>query len=464
MSFNISDSSKFAKDKSVICDYYDSSIYFNQYERTPNNGGCIKIPYSTPQNIVKPNGLFISDKPTTKYMSSSLQIYKKTHDIGGIDYDGELIIENKQITNGDSKMFICFPLKSTNNVKPNKIDDMISKSENRNSNEVNMTVNLNPMFNKLQKYIFYKNGNDIVVVFTEPIKVYSIFDKFKTCDLFSAYADNYNILQNVTGKDGFQSMTEGFVEGIDSGEMDCQPIDIKTNKPVRGLPSLAYLNTGSDSQNKTINLLFSMIMFVIVFSISFFGVPPFYKEVFVTKLEDNTLTYTIIFCIFYLGWVIGLIVGGMMYDVRAAITGIMFLILLGMSALTIIGRTYYDTAYFQDVKFGFDINTFFTAIKGFAPDYIADFIDIIKTKSIKSSKYKYGYIIGILSVIVTAIFFGLIASTSKKSKSKTNLGKSKKDKNYKGYLDYAYSMLGIFGFGYGIFVVAPFIGYITSSQ
>ncbi len=127
MSFNISDSSKFAKDKSVICDYYDSSIYFNQYERTPNNGGCIKIPYSTPQNIVKPNGLFISDKPTTKYMSSSLQIYKKTHDIGGIDYDGELVIENKQITNGDSKLFVCFPLK-TSNILSNKIDEIFSKS------------------------------------------------------------------------------------------------------------------------------------------------------------------------------------------------------------------------------------------------------------------------------------------------------------------------------------------------
>ena len=130
MSFNINDSSRFAKDKSVICNYYDCSIYFNQYERTPNNGGFIKIPFFTPENTVRPNALFISDKPTVKYMSNSLQIYKKSHNIDGVDYDGELIIENKQITNGDSKLFVCFPLK-TSNVKPNVIDKIIKTNINR---------------------------------------------------------------------------------------------------------------------------------------------------------------------------------------------------------------------------------------------------------------------------------------------------------------------------------------------
>jgi DNA-binding cell septation regulator SpoVG len=460
MSFNINDSSKIAKDKSVICDYYDCSIYFNQYERTPLNGGSIKIPFFTPENIVRPNGMYISSGPTLKYRSNTLHIYKKTHIIDGIDYDGELVIENKRITNGDSKMFICFPLKTANNVNANEIDKIIKKSENTSKGELKMTVNLNSMFNKLQKYIFYKNGNDIVVVFTEPIKVDSVFDKFKKCDLFSAYDDNYNILQNVTAKDGFQSMTEGFVEGLSSGEMDCQPIDITTNKPVNGLPTLSYLNSGNDAQNKTINLLFSMIMFVIVFSISFFGVPPFYKEVFINKLNDETLTYTTIFCIFYLAWIIGMIAGGMMYDVRAAITGIMFLILLGISALTIIGRTYYDTAYFPGVKFAFDMKMFFEHVKVFALLYIADIKKFLK---FENSPYKYGYGFTLFSIIVTLVLFIVIATTSKKNKSKTNSGKSKKDKKLKGYLDYAYSMLGIFGFGYGIFVLGPFVGYITQS-
>jgi hypothetical protein len=460
MSFNISDSSKFAKDKSVICDYYDCSIYFNQYERTPNNGGCIKIPFFTPENIVKPNGLYISSEPTIKYMSSSFQIYKKTHDIGGIDYDGELVIENKQITNGDSKLFVCFPLK-TSNVKPNKIDKIISKSEKRNSNQLKTTVNLNTMFNKLQKYIFYKSGNDIVVVFTQPIKVYSMFNKkYVKCNLFSAYNDTYSILQNVAGKDGFQSITEGFVEGLRSGEMDCTPIDVTTNKPLVNDTMIVGLNSGSASQNKTINLLFAMIMFVIIFSISFFAGPPAYKYIFIDKLADEKLTCTITFCVFYLAWVIGMIVGGMMYDVRTAISGIIFLFLLGMSGLSILGRILFDKEYFPGVEIDASINELYISLKTFVPLYVGD---IKRFVSREESKYKYGYIIGIFSVIVTSILFAVIATTSKKSKSKTNSGKSKKDKNLKGYLDFAYSMLGIFGFGYGIFIVAPFVGYITSS-
>jgi hypothetical protein len=460
MSFNISDSSKFAKDKSVICDYYDSSIYFNQYERTPNNGGCIKIPYFTPENVVKPNGLFISSEPTVKYMSSSLHIYKKTHDIGGIDYDGELVIENKKITNGDSKLFVCFPLK-TSNVNANKIDEIISKSEKSNSNELKTTVNLNSMFNKLQKYIFYKSGNDIVVVFTEPIKVYSMFDKkYVECNLFSKYNDTYSILQNIAGKEGF---TEGFVEGLRSGEMDCTPIDITTNKPLVNDTMIVGLNSGTASQNKTINLLFAMIMFVIIFSISFFAGPPAYKYIFANEqlFNDAKLTYTITFCILYLGWVIGMIVGGMMYDVRTAISGIIFMFLLGMSGLSVFGRILFDKTYFPDVTIDYDINQLYTSLKTFVPLYVGDIKPFL---TFKGSKYKYGYISGIFSVIVTVILFAVIATTSKKSKSKTNSGKSKKDKNLKGYLDFAYSMLGIFGFGYGIFVVAPFIGYITSSS
>ena len=474
MSFNINDSSRFAKDKSVICNYYDCSIYFNQYERTPNNGRCIKIPFFTPENTVRPNALFISDKPTVKYMSSSLHIYKKTHDIGGIDYDGELVIENKQITNGDSKMFICFPLK-TANMKPNIIDKIISKSEQLNSNELKMTVNLNPMFNKLQKYIFYKSGNDIVVVFTEPINVNSMFNKFVECNLFSKYNDKYSILQNVSGKEGF---TEGFVEGIDSGEMDCEPIDITTNQPFTDLPTLVGVTSGSSSQNKTINLLFTMILFVIIFCVAFFGSPAFYKQIFIDKLEDTDLTYTTIFCIFYLLWCIGMLVG-MIWDTGAGIAGVTFLILFGMSGLTIVGRTYYDEYYFPGVENGFDFKKFYddsttpgTGIIPFFFSHMLDFLSVFIT-SLRNNKkywiYKYGHIFVIISIILTSCLMFYIHQfndpVNKRDNRKNKLGKKVSDKTrqkYKDYMIYANTMLSIFGFGYGILVVGPFIGYITT--
>jgi len=458
MSFNISDSSRFAKDKSLLCDYYDCSIYFNQYERTPNNGGCVKIPYFTPENVVKPNGLFISSEPTKKYMSSSLQIYKKTHDIGGIDYDGELVIENKQITNGDSKLFVCFPLK-TMNIQPNKIDKIITKSEKSNSNEIKMNVNVNSMFNKLQKYIFYKSDNDIVVVFTEPINVYTMFDKFIPCNLFSSYNNSYNILQNVPGKDQFQSITEGFVEGIDSGEMDCTPIDVTTNQPLTDLPTIVGLSGGTAEQQKTISILFSMVLFVIIFFIAFFGAPPAYEYIFKDKknIEDVTLTYTIMFWFFYLALAVSLTCGIVVGDTSSGIAGIVFLALFLISITTIYLKVLNGD---PNYELNFNFKKLGESLYFLWPYYYEVFNDIYNI-STKKVKYAYGFITTIISLLVTAILFGAIAWKSKNTKN--NLGKTK-NRKYAAYLNYAYSMLGIFGFGYAIFLFGPFIGFILKRE
>lgn len=453
MSFNINDSSRFAKDKSVICDYYDCSIYFNQYERTPNNGGFIKIPFFTPENIVRPNGLFISDKPTVKYMSNSLMIHKKSHNIDGVNHDGELIIENKQITNGDSKLFVCFPLK-TSNIKPNEIDEIISKSENRNSKEFKMTVNLNPMFNKLQKYIFYKNDNgDIVVVFTQPINVNTMFNKFQSMPM---YNDKYMILQNVTGREGF---TEGFVEGINSGEMDCEPIDITTNKPYTGLPALTYLNSGNDAQNKTINLLFSMVLFVIIFFVAVFGIPPAYKNIFVDKLQDETLTYTSIFVGFYLVLAVALSCGMVVNDSSSGITGIFFLILFIISgcAIYIMRQSLGISGY----EFKFNENEEAkNSLKYIFMEYYLDIYKYFK-REITTLQYLWGYITTIVSVLLTILLYVIMSLSSKNKKN--NSGKTK-NKKISPYLNYVYSLLGIFGFGYAIFLVGPFVGFAAKRE
>jgi len=477
MSFNISDSSRITKDKSVICNYYDCSIYLNQYERTPNNGGYIKIPFFTPENIVRPNAFFISGEPTIKYISNSLQIYKKTHNINDIDYDGELVIENNQITNGDTKIYICFPLKTYPNQKPNEIDNIIKKSEVMNSGELSMTINLNKMFDKLQKYIFYKSGNNIVVVFTQPIKVQSSFDKkYVECSLFSKFENNYNILQNVPGKEGMQNIVEGYEE------MDCQPIDIETGQVVQEAPYLTFLKTGSDSQNKTVNLMFSMLIFVIIFCVAFFGAPAAYKQIFInTKadggLEDTDLTYTVVFCVFYLLWCIGMGVGAI-WDTGAGITAVTFLILFGMSVLTIYGRTYFDKEYFKGA-FNFDFDKFtgkYGVIGSIFNIYIWEGIILFfylftfqwKTLYDYPKLFLYGHIFVICSIILSSCllfyFYQFTDPVDKRANRKNKLGRKVPDKNrqkYKDYRDYATAMISIFGFGYAIFVVGPFIGHIT---
>jgi hypothetical protein len=73
-------------------------------------------------------------------------------------------------------------------------------------------------------------------------------------------------------------------------------------------------------------------------------------------------------------------------------------------------------------------------------------------------QYLWGLITTIISVLVTAILYAAIAWPSKNKKN--NIGKTK-NRKYAAYLDYAYSLLGIFGFGYAIFLVGPFVGFIA---
>jgi hypothetical protein len=311
------------------------------------------------------------------------------------------------------------------------------------------------MFNKLQKYIFYKSGNDIVVVFTEPIKVYSMFDKkYVKCNLFSAYNDTYSISQNVAGKEGF---IEGFVEGLSSGEMDCTPIDVTTNNPLVDLPTIVGLTSGTAEQQKTISILFSMIMFVIIFFIAFFGIPPTYKYIFVDKLTDESLTYTTTFIIFYLALAVSLTCGMIVNDTSSGIAGITFLVLFLISISTIylkrqsLGISNYELNFGENGEV-WELWNFFKMY------YYNLYQDIGNNRKIQ---YLWGLITTIISVLVTAILFAVIAIPSKNKKN--NIGKTK-NRKYAAYLDYAYSLLGIFGFGYAIFLVGPFVGFIAKRE
>jgi hypothetical protein len=486
MSFDTTDSSRINKDKSILCNYYDCSIYFNQYERNVNNGGYIKIPYFTPENIVKPNVLYISQEPTVKYRSNYLYIHKKTHDIKGVRYNAELIIENIPVTNGNNKVFVCFPLVTAKR-KKTVLDKIIEKSYELNPSEFKTVLNLNNMFNNSQKYIFYKSGDDIVIVFTEPIQVATSFnDKYVECKMFSKYQDKYSILQNNSNLEGFQVL-ETFVEGINQkatnttiigestmndssiGEYDCQPIDVTTNEVISDAPALVGINSGSSNKDKTINLLFTMLSMVIIFFTAFFAVQPLYKIIFIDDMGDATLTKSIMFSIFYLTWVIGMVAGGMMYDMRVAIFGIMFLFLWGISLLAIIIRTMFDKQYFKgkykkdvtDTEFeGVVINDFNIITYFLKPSW--EHFKNYYTNISKPQEFMWGYLAELAAIIVSIIMFIFISINSKtRPSAKTMSGKSKKDPKLAAYRNYAYSMLGIFGLGYSIFLFGPFIGYIT---
>jgi hypothetical protein len=241
--------------------------------------------------------------------------------------------------------------------------------------------------------------------------------------------------------------------------MDCQPIDITTNKPIADSTTIVGLNSGTSAQRKTINILFSMVLFVIIFFIAFFGVPPAYKYIFVDKLEDESLTYTSIFIIFYLALAIAMTCGMIVNDSSAGISGITFLILFGISICTIyimresLGISNYELNFNESGQI-------YESFKYIFMEYYFDIIKYAK-KEVPKLQYLWGYIVTIISVLVTAILFAVIAIPSKNKKN--NIGKTK-NRKYAAYLDYAYSLLGIFGFGYALFLVGPFIGFIAKRE
>jgi hypothetical protein len=446
--FLSNDETKKTDSKKVIFDYYNTKIYFNQYGQTPDNGGYVDITFSTPENIVNPNIIYISGGPTLKYKSSKLFVYKKTHFIDDLVFDGEIVIENIPITNNNNdKIYICIPLKTNASIQSTGIDKMIKMADRINRKKIKMNINLNEKMNEKNPYFYYENGSNKIVVLNTAIEVNTSFDTFKTCDLFPNYDENYLILQNIT--DGFANVVEGFQEGADTittSIQTCTPIDETGKDESNGL-IVNYLNGNLTSQNKTIDLLFAVIIFIIVSLLSAFVSPALYKKIFHDILNDTKLHKTILFCFFYLLLACSLLGGGIAYDYPSAVTGLMLLIFFGISFIFIYNRANIDPEYLNGAVFdGSDLrDTRITALN----TIVLSWKNILKL--FRENNYSIVIVIG---VIITSILFGIFANSNKVNKGKM---KNKRFPKYNSaYKNYVYIMLSIFGYGYSLFVVGPF--------
>jgi hypothetical protein len=453
--FLSNDETKKTDSKKVIFDYYNTKIYFNQYGQTPDNGGYVDITFSTPENIVNPNIIYISGGPTIKYKSSKLFVYKKTHLIDDLDFHGEIVIENIPITNNNNdKIYICIPLKTNASIKSTGIDKMIKMADRINRKKIKMNINLNDKINKKNPYFYYENGRDKVVVLNTAIEVNTSFENFKTCDLFPNYDENYLILQNIT--DGFANVVEGFQEG-NTTIQTCTPID-ENDKDVSNGLIVNYLNGNLTSQNKTIDLLFSLIIFVIISLLSLFVSPHLYKNVFITTLNDNDLNQTALFCFFYLLLACSLLFGGIFYDYPSAVTGLILLFFFAMSFIFIYNKGNSDSTYLEGATWINKIASmkFLKTIAAAWENIPKLFINELNTHSILIP----------VGIIITTILFGIFAysNTNKVNKGKM---KNKKFPEKKGtfgkdnsaYKNYVYIMLSIFGYVYSGLVVGPFYYY-----
>ena len=460
------DKTKKTDSKKVIFDYYNTKIYFHQYGQTPNNGGYVDITFSTPENIVNPNIIYISSGPTIKYKSSKLFVYKKTHFIDDLDFDGEIVIENIPITNNNNdKIYICIPLKTNTRIQSSDIDKMIAMADVINPEEISMDINLNEKMNKKNPYFYYENGSNKIVVLNTAIEVNTSFENFKTCDLFPNYDENYLILQNAT--DGFENVVEGFQEGAITIQT-CIPIDETGKDESNGL-IVNYVNGYLTSQNKTIDILYAIIIFIIVTLFSLFISPHIYKKIFHDILDDINLHKTVIFCFFYLVFAGALFGGGFVYDYYSLIISIILLTFFTMSTLFIFSRANTDSVYLRGVAL--DLSDFWNTLKdSFSETILPSWKNI--GNLISRNDFNSNSIVIVIGLIISTLLlvFILLYSSSMNKKIKNKKNKkfiTKKIKNNEfnnefnidtntGYMKYVYTMLGIFGYGYSLFVVGPF--------
>lgn len=445
--FVSNDETKKTDSKKLIFDYYNTKIYFHQYSQTPNNGGYVDITFSTPANVVNPNIIYISQGPTLKYKSSKLFVYKKTHFIDDLVFDGEIVIENTPITNNNNeKIYVCIPLKTNASIQSSDIDEMISTADVINPSKISMDINLNDKINKKNPYFYYENGSNKIVVLNTAVEVNTSFENFKTCDLFPNYDEKYLILQNIT--DGFANVVEGFQEGAASIQT-CTPID-ENDKDVSNGLIVNYLNGNLTSQNKTIDLLFSLIIFVMISLSSAVVSPYLYKKIFYDILVDTNIHKTLLFCLFYLLLAFSLLFGGIFYDYPSAVTGLILLFFFTMSFIFIYYRANTDTGYLNGVMFD-NLNNFGDTWITAGGTIIPSWTNIFTSSFLNS-------IVTLIGLMITSILFGIFAYSNEVNEGKM---KNKKFAKMKGrttsaYKNYVYTMLGIFGYGYSLFVVGPF--------
>ena len=111
--FKISSSSSSKTDiryaDSVMVDYYpiDCVSAQTRLDDATNNSPIVSAGFSGKRN--QPNIVYAtgSDSPEL-YTAKTIYLYGKIHDIDGLNYDGEMVVEHEW---GNRKLFACFPVK-----------------------------------------------------------------------------------------------------------------------------------------------------------------------------------------------------------------------------------------------------------------------------------------------------------------------------------------------------------------
>jgi len=217
--------------------------------------------------------VFLSKEPnissssfSSNYKSTNLYISKKIHQIEGVDFDGELMIEHIPITNGFSKFYLCIPLRTSKGTY-SKIDDLIHK-------QTAMTLNLNSIIPPFSNAILYDSTilpmktflSDQVLLLTQPIFVGTDFTDMDKANLFQVYSSDYQLISFTQYK---EPIIEGLTE-VDTKNMYCQPIDVN-DQTETDVPSITIPIHGADAKAESTNVIMGLVNNFTIFFIVLLG-------------------------------------------------------------------------------------------------------------------------------------------------------------------------------------------------
>jgi hypothetical protein len=444
--FVLNDDSMIDNSRIFTPNLYETVMYLNQFAKTRAMGGYIKIPYFMPSGYVKPHGTLITSSETFQYKCKNLYIFKVTHNIlMDKPADGELIIEMEPVSGNTGLLYVCFLLKNIrySNSEPSSLDKLISASENPPQMYTSYNFHLQPYVNDTPKKIIYNSGIDNVIIYSTPIEIAEIdFTNFQTAplELFAPYpVVDYKILYKMEGGQ------EGFQEGIDN-VMTCTPIDMTDSSgKTKGKNTATYLmDNKSAEQMKNMGVAYAMMITLVLLMASYLGGPVIFNYVIAQHVNNsNSLIITTFwFLAFALTLALVLLLNGSIYDASEAMTGMMFLILIILSMLSIANaRLSYPYLYAKiHMEFEkFDSN----AVKL----WVGNLMNVIQTHLLPNKNNKGGILVW-WAILLVILMIPCIVIGAKKDKPS-----NRKERKKRGYRNNLISIVMGIGSVYGLFAI-----------
>jgi hypothetical protein len=238
---------------------------------------------------------------------------------------------------------------------------------------------------------------------------------------------------------------EGFQEGIDN-IMTCTPIDMTDpNGKTTGKNTATYLmDNKSAEQMKNMGVAYAMMITLVLLMASYLGGPVIFNYVIAQHCADsNSLIITTFwFLAFALTLALVLLLNGSIYDATEAMTGMMFLILIILSILSVANaRLSYQNLY---AKIPMDFEDFDSnAIKM----WVGNLMNVIQTHLLPNKNNKGGILVwwAILLVILTIPCIVIGAKKDKPS--------NRKEQKKRGYRNNLISIVMGIGSVYGLFAI-----------